>query len=341
MLLSINLDTHYPEKKRTESLGTFGLDERALQDVLFHSLDRLFPEDELILLMQSRQWREEPDLMAIDTDGHLYIFELKVWESQSENLLQVLRYGQIFGASQYDDLNRWYERLPDKTQTLQDAHRSKFGVEIGKHHFNRKQVFVVMTNGLDYRTREAIQYWRHSGLDVRPWVYRVYKGGDNEMLLEISAFRVEDNPYEDIAEGYYILNTNIGDGSDTTDHEDMLSNGKAAAYYEPWKFRIESLQRGDFVFLYQSGAGIVAIGKADGRLQKKPYHGNPDDGEEGTAEYCMNLVSFQKVSPPLKASEIKRITKVNYVFMQTMFGIGEDSGKELMNYLYEDGRLQA
>jgi hypothetical protein len=34
-------------------------------------------------------------------------------------------------------------------------------------------------------------------LDIRPWSYRVYKGNsDDELLLEISACRVIDNPYE-------------------------------------------------------------------------------------------------------------------------------------------------
>lgn len=340
MLLSVNLETRHPQKRRTERLATFGLDERALQGILFQSLDRLFPEDELIMLMQSKAWREEPDLMAVDRDGRLYIFEIKAWESDSENLLQVIRYGQLFGASEYDDLNRWHERIPGNNQALDEAHRSRFGVELDERDFNRTQVFVVMTNGLDYRTREAIRYWRRTGLDVRPWVYRVYRGSDNEMLLEISAFRVEDNPYEDIAEGYYILNTNLQDGSDTTDHDDMLAKAKAAAYFEPWKFKIERLQRGDCVFLYQSRAGIVAIGKADGRLQKSAYRGESDDGEGGTAEYSMRLLSFQRVSPPLKAAEIKTITGVNYVFMPTMFGIDKDSGQRLVEHLHEDGRLQ-
>ncbi len=340
MLLSINPNTRYAEKKRTEHLKTFDLDERALQGILFQSLDRLFPEDELILLMQSRRWREEPDLMAVDKDGNLYIFELKISESSSENLLQVLRYGQIFGASQYDDLNKWFESIPDKSQSLNDAHRLKFEVEIGDENFNRKQVFVVITNGLDYRTREAIKYWRRSGLDIRPWVYRVYPGGDNEILLEISAFRVEDNPYEDISEGYYILNTNFQNGTDTIDHDDMLTNAKAAAYYSPWKFKIKRLQKGDFVFLYQSGIGVVALGKADGRLQTAPYHGNPDDGEGGEAEYYMNLRNFEKVYPPLRAAEIREITGFRYYYGTTMFGIDEDSGQELICYLQENNRLQ-
>ena len=69
MLLNINTKTRYAEKRRTERLQSFGLDERVLQDILFRSLDRLFPDDELILLMQSRRWQEEPDLMAVDKWG--------------------------------------------------------------------------------------------------------------------------------------------------------------------------------------------------------------------------------------------------------------------------------
>jgi len=46
------------------------------------------------------------------------------------------------------------------------------------------------------------------------------------------------------------------------DHNDMLSHGKAAAYFDPWKFKIERLAKGDVVFLYQSGVGIVV--DADG-----------------------------------------------------------------------------
>jgi hypothetical protein len=88
-----------------------------------------------------------------------------------------------------------------------------------------------MTNGLDYRTREAIRYWKSAGLDVRPWVYRVYQGGADEMLLEIAAYRVTDNPYEDLAEGYYILNTNFRNSVD--DHNDMLNNAKGRSIFRP------------------------------------------------------------------------------------------------------------
>jgi hypothetical protein len=337
MLLSVNPTTRFVEKKPTLRLQSFNLNERHLQEILFRSLDRLFSDDELILIMQSRQGPEEPDLMAVDKDGNLYIFELKAWESQSSNLLQVLRYGQIFGSSKYADLDAWFKKFKkttDSAQSLMAAHKALFDLELKPDEFNRKQIFVVITNGLDSRTREAARYWRTCNLDVRPWVYRVYQGSKTEMLLEIAPFRVSDNPYEDLAEGYYILNTNYKNDED--DHNDMLNQAKAAAYFDPWKYKIERLNKGDVIFLYQSGVGIVAIGEADGKLNKVAYHGDPTKADE---EYFMRLLRFQRVTPPTIAREIKNITGVNHVFMGTMFGLDAEAGKALRKTMADEGRL--
>lgn len=324
MLLKVNLQTKTAERIRGVSLQTFGIDERAFQEILYRSLDRLIPDDELLVFMQSRRWQEEPDLMAIDKEGRLFIFELKAWESRSENLLQVLRYGQLFGTYKYDDLDRFYRKFENEYRSLKEAHYALFGVDLSEEQFNRKQVFVVVTNGIDYKTREAIQYWRSQRIDVRPWIYRVYKGENSEMLLDISAFSSTDNPYEDIAEGYYILNTNIRNSQE--DHDSMLTEQKAAAYFAPPKYKIQHLSKGDVVFLYQSGVGIVAVGTATGKLQMCSYHGNPDHKDE---EYFMKLTQFHLFSQPLSAAEIKSITGVNHRFMSTMFGLDSQNGKKL------------
>jgi hypothetical protein len=159
---------------------------------------------------------------------------------------------------------------------LAKAHEAVFGISLETEKFNRTQVFVVMTNGIDYKTREAIQYWRSQSLDVRPWIYRVY--GSDDMLVEMSAFSASDNPYEDISEGYQILNTNYRNSA--VDHQSMLSEKFAAAYFHPWKQKLTSLSKGDCVSLYQSGVGIVAVGKASGKLCVRAYHGNPDNAAE-------------------------------------------------------------
>lgn len=332
MLLRVDTESKIAERVRGDRLKTFGLDERTFQDILYGSLDKLIPDDELLLLMQSRRWQEEPDLMAIDKEGKLYIFELKAWESRPENILQVLRYGQIFGRHKYENLNRLYEKSKNEGQSLKEAHLAIFGNDLNEKVFNAAQVFVVMTNGIDYKTREAIQYWREQGLDVRPWIYRVYKGSNSEMLLEISTFSSRDNPYEDIAEGYYILNTNISNSRE--DHESMLRENIAAAYFSPWKHKIKYLSKGDVVFLYQSGVGIVAVGKASGTLKIRNRHNNPNHADE---EYYMKLNQFRKLESPVSASEIKDITGINYRFMSTMFGIDAESGKKLFKEVRQHG----
>lgn len=333
MLLKIDPQTKLAIRVTGKRLRDFSLNERELQDILFRSLDRLLPDDELLLIMQSRCWQEEPDLMALDRDGHLYIFELKVWESQSENILQALRYGQIFGNYGYADLQRLFEKFEGPNKSLKVLHTAKFDTELPEENYNRKQIFVVMTNGLDAKTREAIQYWRKSRLDVRLWVYRVYDGNNTEMLLEVSPFAVNDNPYSDIAEGYYILNTNYRNSA--SDHDDMLAHKKAAAYFAPWKYKIERLSKGDVVFMYQSGLGIIAVGLASGKLEKRAYQDKPEYPEE---EYAMKLNQFRHVDIPITAAEIKGVTEVDYRFMSTMFAIDAESGKKLYDHILQKSK---
>lgn len=330
MLLRVNTTSHVADRLPGQRLQSFGLDERDLQDVLFRSLDRLLPDDELMLVMQSRRWQEEPDLLALDADGTLYIFELKAWEAESKNLLQVLRYGQIFGQYDYAKLARLYEKTPESNQALIEAHSAKFDVSLGEQEFNAKQVFVVMTNGLDVKTREAVRYWRSHGLDVRTWIYRVYRGDQGEMLLDLLPFRVEDDPYEDIAEGYYIFNTNFK--NNPRDDQDMLEGRKAAAFFDPWKYKVERLSRGDTVFLYRTGTGIVAMGQASGEVQKRAYH---DDGRHEDQEYYTRLRNFRLVEPPVPAAEVKEVSGTNHSFRGTMFGINMEAGRRLSQHIID------
>lgn len=326
MLLKVDLQTKFAERVRGRDLKSFGIDERGFQDILFRSLEKLIPDDELLLLMQSRRWQEEPDLMALDKNGKLFIFEIKAWESRSENLLQVMRYGQIFGSYKYDDINNLYKKFEKDGKELEDSFNAIFDQKLEKTQYNNNQVFVILTNGIDHKTREAIKYWRERGLDVRPWIYRVYENDEENIHIEISSFSTEDNPYEDIAEGYYILNTNCS--NDEEDHKNMIKEHIAAAYFSPWKNKITNLSKNDVVFLYQSKVGIVAVGKASGVLKKRNYHNDPKHPEE---EYYMKLTQFHLLNTPMRASQIKEITGVNHRFMSTLFGLDEISGKKLYN----------
>ena len=144
---------------------------------------------------------------------------------------------------------------------------------------------------------------------------------------------VDDRPEKPIADpdevaSFYVLNTNYS--NDPIDHEDMLQKKKAAAYFDPWKFKIENLSKGDTVFLYQSGVGLVALGQASGKLEKAAYHGDPTKQDE---EYFMALEQFQRIEPPLSAAKIKEVTGKNHVFLQTMFSLDPDSASALIRFI--------
>jgi len=304
-------------------LKDFGWDEKKFQNLLFQNLDRVIQEEELLLIMQSRQWQEEPDLMAVDENGDLWIFELKAWESQQSNILQALRYGQKHGQYNYDDLDEIYSKFAK--EKLIDTHKKRFpDKNITPQQFNRSQHFVIITNGLDVQTREAIIFWRERGLDVRPWIYRIYQTRNKELYLEFNTFRMKDDPFEDIEEGYFIVNTNISHSK--KDDRDMLKEKKAAAFFDPWKKSIKRIQPEDRVFLYRSGTGIIARGIAKCPCKKKAYHDNPKYADE---EYYVELKKFIICSFPLTPSDINNITGINYRFMKTCFAIDKESGSKI------------
>lgn len=119
------------------------------------------------------------------------------------------------------------------------------------------------------------------------------------------------------AQKYVILNTNKRHS--LNDHRNMVNNGIAAAFTEDWKFQIDKLNKGDIVFLYESGVGIVGVGKASGQLEIKDY------GQQVNETHQQKLVDYKLVKP-LSASEIKKLTGTNMVFMKNMFKVTTKHG---------------
>jgi hypothetical protein len=326
----LRVDSNWKAARRVgRSLSDYGVAERDFQAILFESLEELLPDDELLLIMQSLQGGEHPDLVALDREGRLWLFEMKAGEGRQENLLQVLRYGQIFGQYDYDRLERLHSAHRPGEPRLAEAHANKFDVQLDLAAFNSRQVFVTLTNGLDDRTRAAINYWNTQGLEVRPWLYLIYDAPGDDFDVELTPFRVErDNPSQDLASSYYLLNTNYG--NDPTDDESMLADGKAAAFFDPWKRKIERLNRGDTVFLYRSGVGVVAFGTVAGDLEMHAYQAHPEYEDE---DYSRKLAGFTVLARPVPAAELRAIVSGSLSFRQTMVAIASEDGQAIATSL--------
>ena len=64
------------------SLSDAGLKEKDLENIIAKRIDELVRTEQLMVIMQERQRQEEPDIIGVDQQGVIYIFELKRWESE-------------------------------------------------------------------------------------------------------------------------------------------------------------------------------------------------------------------------------------------------------------------
>lgn len=129
------------------------------------------------------------------------------------------------------------------------------------------------------------------------------------------------------ASKFHILNTNKRHS--VQDHERMLNEGCAAAFYHPWKLNIDRIQEGDVVFLYENGKGIVAYGKGTGVTETR-IHG-------GFLEEChfQRLKEFEVLPKPISAAEIKKTLQKNVVLLRTMSAMPE--GQLLLDLIKKQG----
>lgn len=248
--------------------------EEDLEHLLANNINDFISNRALMPIFRQRPRQEEPDILALDSEGNLYIFELKRGGCKTENLLQVLRYGQIFGNSDFKKLNQLYFKYRnnnsnfdpfdeenigiDQNTNLQLEHQKYFDLKepIEIKNFNKLQNFIVVTNGIDQQSLEAIEYWKEQGIKIDALIYWVYKLEDKN-YLEISKYMPNGNLL-DYETHNYVLNTNLNNNKES--HNEILEKKIAAAYYSGWKEKIDRLQIGDRIFLYQSRKGIIASG---------------------------------------------------------------------------------
>ena len=308
------------------TLARHGWNEKELEELVAQHIDHIVRESQLLVIHQERRYQEEPDIMALDQDGRLHIFELKRWGSDAENLLQVLRYGQRFGQHDYQALNYMFQRYAsrggeaDSGTDLADAHRAYFELEasLGRERFNHEQVFVVMVNGLDRATREALAYWSAKGLPIQPLVYRVYSTTGGDLLFEIEPYGTEPDTTDadDNVTGLAVVNTNATYMADAW--REMLEGAKASAYYDR-KAAVNGIAVGDPVALFHRGVGVIALGRATSTFRRGRV-GQDDDQEHYV------LVDFDfKVDPitsphlAVSAREINEHLLASHRFRRTVY----------------------
>lgn len=128
---------------------------------------------------------------------------------------------------------------------------------------------------------------------------------------------------------FYILNTNKRHGS--TDQKWMLTEGIAGAFHKPWKLNINRIKKGDVVFLYENGVGIVAYGRGTGSVLFADYRGHVKEA------HYQKLDGFKVLSKPLSAAEIRKIVARNVVFLRVMSAMPD--GQKVLDRIFMQEKL--
>lgn len=322
MLYELNLQTLSQSKRvAIERPDSLGISEKHIEEFLASHLVELIPEEQLMLMAQERQFQEEADILALDRSGVLFIFELKRWQSSSENLLQVMRYGQKFGRYTYQQLEALVRASQKLDGTLRDRHQAYFGLDVplDEDQFNQDQRFVVVTNGVDQDTLEAIQYWARKGVKIDSLTYKLYRVG-GVPHIQFDTYNPELDLVLEANPGIFVVNTN----ATYMDHAwlEMLGDGKrgkAAAYYDR-KNAVQRIGKGSTVFLYHTGVGVIACGKATGNVQVTSHQGNAGEEYFVPLEFEWALLdpnTWPDQAP--KANEINAAIQASNRFRQTVF----------------------
>ena len=287
--------------------------EKDLENLLAKNLTELYSEEgQLMPIFQERKRQPEPDLCALDREGNLVIFELKREKVSGDTTIQVMRYCQDYGRKNYFELSDLYKKYTcDENSNLKEAHKEAFGLDVslGIEEFNRKQKLIIIGSSTDTNLMGAVDYWRGKGVDIDYIPYRVYKIND-ELYFEFFA-----KPYDyhvDIGKRKGILfDTNSTYGPN--DIWDMFANSKVSAYGSI-KGCINSFNKGDYVFYYHKGWGVVGAGTIK---SAKPIEIEAKEELYLNVDLITPKVQCEDQLRYISPSELRELLNKNFYFAKT------------------------
>jgi hypothetical protein len=287
--------------------------EKELEDLLAENLwDVLFEGSELMPILQERAWQAEADIYALNRQGDLFIFELKRDDAGSGAVHQALRYCEKAGRFGYEDLDRKFKVYRrGAVVDLQREHQAGFDLEhpLDKSAFNRRQHLVVVGSAGDDELIRNVDYWKSKGLNLDFIPYRIYEIGD-DLYFEFFSLPYDQHSNPADKKGV-IFDTNLSYDPNSIWY--MCEKDRVAAFGSI-KGIVHSLAKGDTVFLYHKGLGIVAAGEVKGDVKEDPQA----DALYRDLKWLTQKPNRGAVVKSMPAPEIKRVTGKNFWWAKTM-----------------------
>jgi hypothetical protein len=137
-----------------------------------------------VLLIIGRQvvtsYGKRIDLLAIDSEGTLYIIEVKKGRTPREVVAQALDYGYWIAELTLAQLGELYARHHDG-ETFEDGFRKRFDDDPPDELAGEHQL-VVVASSIDPPTDRIVRYVRERGVPIYVVFFQYFKDGEHEFL---------------------------------------------------------------------------------------------------------------------------------------------------------------
>ena len=295
--------------------------EEDLEELLANNLlDLLYEEAPLMPIFRQRSFRKEADLYALNENGDLVLFELKLGEAGAGAVSQILRYSQDAGQWTYNELSKKYKKYAKDTGDtyidLIKGHQEAFELKEEKvlkpEDFNNKQHLRIIGRAANKELVDTVDYWKDNILiDFIP--YRVYEINESYYFeFYTPPYDKHYNPAE--TKGVF-FDTNKKYNKDDVWY--MLKNNRVSAFGGA-KNEVERLNKKDCVFYKHKGKGIIAAAevissvKEDKKNDEKYCEVKFLTSKPSKGTGINNYLSFKEVQEILNKNIVWRGTVLNY-----------------------------
>ena len=155
--------------------------EQQLEEMIVSDPGILSSEWMLIGRQEVTSYGGRIDLLAIAPDGSLVLVELKRGRTPRELIAQALDYAswvEDLGAEQLVQIYRSYS----DGGSLDDAFKSRFGVELDEETLNQSHQIIVVASELDDSTERIIGYLNARDIAINVVFFQVFEFGDDLLL---------------------------------------------------------------------------------------------------------------------------------------------------------------
>ena len=264
------------DKESLESLRKY---EKDLEKWMAENLHLLLDGYELWTIHQERPAKSEADIIALDSEGSTFIFELKRGKADHRAIGQLFNYWTKVAEMKYGELERMAREHAKKEHIeLSLVHKKEFNLNkpIEKEKFNQESRLFVVAERANEDLWDMITFLRSRfKIPIGFIKFDAYRLQDGELVLHFDTSDASElldeitgeeeggieELYED-RERYFWYNTNK-QFLDPPDLHEKVFKMSVAATYGPKIYgeKLAQAKRGDHIFAYANHEGIRAYGK--------------------------------------------------------------------------------